>query len=40
VFIRVTTQDDKPQSDKLTIAVKDLAKMLNVALVSPNQMPK
>ena len=37
VFIRVTTQDDRPQSDKLTIAVNGLARMLSVALASTNQ---
>ncbi len=31
-FIRVTVQDDKPQNDKLTNAVKDLARMLDGAL--------
>lgn len=31
-FIRVTVQDDKAQSDKLTNAVKDLAQMLDGAL--------
>lgn len=40
VFIHVTTQDSKPQNDKLTTAVKDLAQMLSVALASTNQIPK
>jgi hypothetical protein len=38
--ISVTTQDDKPRSDNLTIAVGDLAQMLGTALASTNQMPK
>jgi hypothetical protein len=32
VFIRVTSRDDKPESDKLTNAVRDLAQMLDGAL--------
>ena len=39
-FIRVTTQDDKPQSKKLTIAVKDLAQMLTGAFTNTNQISK
>jgi hypothetical protein len=39
-FIRVTTQDTTSQSDKLSIAVKDLAQMLNAALATTNQIPK
>ena len=35
VLIRVTAQDNKPQSDTLTNAIKDLAQMLNGALSTP-----